>query len=143
MLKGTDVEGGPPGPPRGTMPAQKSPAKKVLIVDDDSNIRWVLRTLCEMHGFYCVGEAENGVDVERICRRNDPDLVVLDYMMPLCDGRDTAETIRRIAPKARILAFSAVLESAPVWADGYLDKTRIGEIGDALDHLYADGLAHA
>lgn len=100
----------------------------VLIVDDEDEIRDALRLLFEFEEFSVVGEASNGVDALALAMRYEPDFVVLDYRMPAMDGEATAETLRAIVPEARIVAFSAVLDGKPSWADAYLNKERIFDV---------------
>lgn len=100
----------------------------VLIVDDEEEIRHVLRLLCETAGFDVVGEAANGVEAVPLALRFQPDFVILDYLLPRLDGSGAAEILRTIAPDSKIVAFSAILNDQPVWADAYLNKDRVGEL---------------
>ncbi len=100
----------------------------VLIVDDDDEIRHVLRLLCENEGLEVIGEAANGVEAVPLALRHQPDFVILDYMLPRLDGEGAAEILRAVSPDSRIVAFSAILESQPEWADAYLNKDRITEL---------------
>jgi CheY-like chemotaxis protein len=102
--------------------------KSVLIVDDDEEIRHVLRVLCEAEGMSVVGEAANGVEAVTLALGHHPDFVILDYLLPRLDGEGTAEILRAITPSSRIVAFSAILDTQPEWADAYLNKERIGEL---------------
>ena len=95
----------------------------------------MLRLLCETHGMEVVGEAANGVEAITVALRERPAFVILDYMMPRLDGEGTAELLRAIVPEAKIVAFSAMLEEAPVWADAFLNKERIGEVAPLLQSL--------
>lgn len=104
----------------------------VLIVDDDEEIRHVLRLLCETSGMQVVGEAANGVEAVTIALRERPHFVILDYMMPRLDGEGTAEILRTITPESKIVAFSAVLEEQPPWADAFLNKERVAELAPLL-----------
>ena len=103
-------------------------ARTVLIVDDDEEIRHVLRILCETEGLNVVGEAANGVEAVPLALRHQPDFVILDYMLPRLDGEGAAEILRTITPESRIVAFSAILDQQPAWADAYLNKERISEL---------------
>ena len=103
-------------------------AKTVLIVDDDEEIRHVLRILCETEGMEVIGEASNGVETVPLALTHQPDFVILDYMLPRLDGEGTAEILRAITPQSKIVAFSAILEDRPDWADAYLNKDRIAEL---------------
>lgn len=108
--------------------SENSGDARVLIVDDDEEIRHVLRLLCETHDMKVVGEAENGVQAVAIALREQPRFVILDYMLPRLDGEGTAELLRSVAPDTKIVAFSAILEKQPTWADAYLNKERVTEL---------------
>ncbi len=103
-------------------------SKTVLIVDDDEEIRHVLRLLCEADNLAVVGEASNGAEAVPLALHHQPDFVILDFMMPRLDGEGASEILRTISPGTRIVAFSAVLQEQPPWADAYLNKTRIAEL---------------
>jgi CheY-like chemotaxis protein len=107
----------------------------VLIVDDDEEIRHVLRLLFETEGMSVVGEASNGVEAVTFALQHQPDFVILDYRLPRLDGEGAAEILRAIAPTSRIVAFSALLDGKPEWADAYLNKARIGELMPLLRTL--------
>ena len=100
----------------------------VLIVDDEVEIRHVLRLLCETEGFEVIGEAANGVEAVPLALKHQPRFVILDYLLPRLDGRGAAEILRAITPDSKIVAFSAVLSEQPEWADAYLNKERVGEL---------------
>lgn len=100
----------------------------VLIVDDDEEIRHVLRILCETEGLKVIGEAANGVEAMPLALTYQPDFVILDYMLPRLDGEGAAEIFRTITPESKIVAFSAILDRQPAWADAYLNKDRIAEL---------------
>ena len=100
----------------------------VLIVDDDEEIRHVLRLLCETNDMEVVGEASNGVEAVPLALQTQPHFVILDYMLPRLDGAGAAEIMRAIVPEAKIVAFSAALDQQPEWADAYLNKERITEL---------------
>ena len=107
----------------------------VLIVDDDEEVRHVLRLLCESEGLEVVGEAANGVEAVSLALRHQPGFVILDYMLPRLDGSGAAELLRAITPGTRIVAFSAILEQQPEWADAYLNKERIADMVPLLQTL--------
>lgn len=66
---------------------------RVLVVDDDRDIRDLVRSSLEPH--YEVVEARDGLDALEKLERAEPDFVVLDVMMPLLDGIQTCEAIRK------------------------------------------------
>lgn len=68
--------------------------QKILIVDDDPHIREVVRFALEKDGF-TVCEAENGIDALNQYEHEQPDLLVLDIMMPEMDGTEVCRQLRR------------------------------------------------
>lgn len=66
----------------------------ILIVDDEINIRKVVREYAEFEG-YEVTEAENGMEAVNLCNVNDYDLVIMDVMMPRLDGYSACKEIRK------------------------------------------------
>ena len=113
------------------------PTRGVLIVDDEQPMREVLRLLLESSDFYVIGEAANGREAVDLARELQPDLIVLDHLMPEMNGADTAPMLRAACPDVKICAFSAVLTGTPVWADAFLSKERIGELPPTLGSLVA------
>lgn len=107
----------------------------VLVVDDDEEIRHALRLLFEVEEFRVVAEVGNGMDAVTQAMKHEPDIVVLDYLMPRMDGEATAQLLRTLVPRTRIVAFSAALESKPDWADAFLNKSHIAEVAPLLTSL--------
>ena len=68
-------------------------AKKILIVEDEANIRELLRLYLEREG-YTVLEAENGVEGIKKWKSDKPDMLLLDVMMPVMDGWEVCREIR-------------------------------------------------
>jgi two-component system phosphate regulon response regulator PhoB len=66
----------------------------ILIVDDESSIRDMLRTSLELAGFVCV-EAENAQDAHSMIINKPPSLVLLDWMMPGISGVELARRLKR------------------------------------------------
>jgi two-component system chemotaxis response regulator CheY len=109
--------------------------RTVLIVDDDEDVRDALRLLFEFEGYEVVGEAPSGLQAVGPAIEHQPDFIILDYLMPEMNGNRAAEMLRGVAPDTRIVAFSAILEAKPKWADAYLNKSRIGDIAPLLKEL--------
>lgn len=110
---------------------------RVLIVDDDHDIRALVRMLTEGWGFEVVAEARDGAEAVEELTANPADFVILDYMMPGHSGEETAPLLRHLVPHTQIIAFSAILEEKPAWADAYLNKAYITALGPLLERLSA------
>lgn len=67
----------------------------VLIIDDEADIRMLIRYNLEKEGF-TVWDADNGEKGIELARHNPPDLILLDVMMPVMDGIETCERLRKI-----------------------------------------------
>lgn len=68
---------------------------RILIVDDEINIRLVVKEYAEFDG-YEVSEAENGMQAVEMVKNNDYDLIVMDVMMPKLDGYSACKEIKKI-----------------------------------------------
>ena len=108
-------------------------AVKVLVVDDDTSIRSLLKIALSVEESVTeVREASDGSDALRVLEDFTPDVVLLDYWMPLMDGARVAPLIRAAHPGVRIVAFSGVLEERPVWADAYYTKGSLPDLSEIL-----------
>ena len=67
---------------------------RILIVDDEINIRRVVKEYAEFEG-YEVDEAANGMEAVELVKNNDYDLIVMDIMMPKLDGFSTCKEIKK------------------------------------------------
>lgn len=111
--------------------SSKDPRPKdisVLIVDDEPDIRAVVRTHLEDFGFVDIHEADSGESALNLVHRVRPHLIILDYMMPGMTGETVAPFFRVLAPQAAIVVFSGVLRFHPDWADDFVDKLAIDEL---------------
>jgi len=68
-------------------------AAKLLVIDDDPDIRDVLSVFLQAEGFEVI-TAVDGLDGLELIRAETPDLIVLDLMMPQADGFDVCNTLR-------------------------------------------------
>lgn len=78
---------------------------KILVIDDDDQIRILLRQVMEWAG-YEVMEAEDGREGMRKQRRQPANLVITDLIMPEQEGLETIRLLRREFPAIRIIAMS-------------------------------------
>jgi len=111
-------------------PRSSFPVVSVLIVDDAAQWRARVREILEKQPeWQIVGEACDGFQAVRKAAELRPDLVLLDIGMPVMNGLDAADEIRRILPRSRIvfltLESDADVRSAALaaGAHGYVLKT--------------------
>ena len=81
---------------------------KVLIVDDNSMMRDVLRMFLEQFKHEVVGEAEDGKSAVKAFAELRPELVLLDLVMPGTTGLEVLDNIRKLDPAAKVIIVSAV-----------------------------------
>ncbi len=100
--------------------------QKILLVDDDGRIRNLLKLYLEKAGFQ-VSEAENGLEALLSLQHAQPDLIVLDIMMPVLDGIETCRQIRKLATTPILLLTARTevddkLQGFDCGADDYVEK---------------------
>ena len=78
----------------------------ILIVDDDRNIRFVLREVLELERFNVL-EARDGASALEVYENEHVDLVIVDIMMPRMDGYEFTRELREVDPRLPILMISA------------------------------------
>lgn len=102
-------------------------AKKILIVEDDGNIRELLRLYLEREG-YEISEAENGAVGLSKWKAENPDMMLLDVMMPVMDGWQVCKEVRASNSSMPIIMVSAKGETMDkvsgleLGADDYIVK---------------------
>ncbi len=101
-------------------------APKILVVDDEVNLRNLVGSYLRAEGFDVV-EAGTGEDAVAQVRRREPDLVILDVMMPGTDGIEALREIRRLSDVYVIMLTARAEETdkvvgLSVGADDYLTK---------------------
>ena len=78
---------------------------RILVVDDESSIRILLRAMLERKG-HEVDEAFDGNEATKRIRANPPDLIITDLIMPDKEGIETIMELRRDFPDMKIIAMS-------------------------------------
>ena len=97
--------------PGGADPATQPPgdeAIRVVIADDEGDVRTLLRIQLEREGFEITGEAADGREALERCDEDEPDAVVLDLLMPGVNGFEAIPTLRHHHPGVAIVAYTAV-----------------------------------
>jgi len=136
-----------PGEFPGTSQVSPAPAgaKTILVVDDEADIRKMLRRLLSDRGYHIL-EAERGLQALRIVKETVPDLIILDAMLPEIHGFEIARRIKgsRRYGHIPIVMISAVYRGwryaedvkASYGVDAYIEKPfRIADILKAIDEV--------
>jgi DNA-binding NarL/FixJ family response regulator len=105
-----DVVADPPS--TSIVPAVDDGDIKVLVVDDTDHVRRMLDTMLSMDGFEVVGTAGNGEEAISEADALDPDVVVIDYMMPGMDGLECARQMRQRRPNQLVIIYTAFIDAA-------------------------------
>ena len=91
-----------------TAAEQALDAVRVLIADDDPDIRTMLRMQFKYDPrFEVAGEAFDGQDAVDSCTALDPDLIVLDLRMPTMDGISAVPLLRDRCPRTKVAVYTA------------------------------------
>jgi DNA-binding NarL/FixJ family response regulator/predicted Ser/Thr protein kinase len=118
-----------PQPDRSIAPPPAAPKIKVLLVDDHAVVRQGLRTFLELQDdMTIVGEAANGLEAIEEAKQVQPDIVLLDLMMPKMGGVEATPHIITACPQARVIILTSfgeddqVIPAIRAGAQGYLLK---------------------
>lgn len=88
--------------------------RTVLIVDDATIIRLMLKKMFERNGLTIVGEAQDGEEAIKLYQTMSPDFVTMDITMPIMDGISATKQIVATNPGARIIMVSALGQESKV-----------------------------
>ena len=114
-------------------------AIRIVIADDHSVVRRGLRMFLKQDPeLEVVGEAANGDEAVRLAHQLQPDIVLMDLLMPVMDGITATALIRRELPDTEVIALTSVLEDASV-----VGAVRAGAIGYLLKDTDAEALCRA
>lgn len=112
---------------------------RVMLVDDHSMVRRGLATFLKVFDdLELAGEAENGEAAVKLCGEVQPDVILMDMVMPIMDGASATRIIRQKYPQVQVIALTSFKE-------GELIKNTLeaGAIGYLLKDVSADELVRA
>jgi two-component system response regulator DegU len=116
---------------------------KILIVDDHAIVRKAIQSILVLHShsFQVCGEAKDGKEaIEKVIELK-PDIILLDINMPVMDGVEAAQEIRRVSPETKIVVLTmfdtpSVMQAARMWSDAFVSKSFAGtELIPTLNRL--------
>ena len=81
---------------------------RVVIADDEPDVRMLLRIQLEQEGFEIAAEAVDGQSAIDECIARQPHVIVLDLLMPRLNGFEAIPKLRRQCPSVQIIAYTAV-----------------------------------
>jgi two-component system cell cycle sensor histidine kinase/response regulator CckA len=89
-----------------------SPAPRIIIVDDDNDIRYTFSIVVRRKGFQLAGALADGSEAVAEFQKNPAcaDIVIMDYRMPIMRGNEAAREIRKINPEVKIVLLSGYQE---------------------------------
>lgn len=101
--------------------------KKILIADDEKNMRWILHKNLKEEGFVVI-EAADGQEAFTLFIDSEPDMIILDYRMPGIDGIEILKRIKTINEKVPVIMITAhgstdaAVEAMKLGATDYISK---------------------
>ncbi len=112
---------------------------RILIADDHAVVRQGLRMFLSLDPeLEVIGEANNGAEALELAGKLQPDVVLMDLLMPVMDGITAIGRVRQQFPDIEVLALTSVLEDASV-----VGAVKAGAIGYLLKDTQADELRRA
>src|SRR4051794_41915190 len=109
-------------------PVEGAARIRVLIVDDHAVVRRGLRGFFELlDDIVIVGEAEDGAQAVALVEAHEPDVVLMDLLMPVMDGIAATAEIKRRFPEVEVVALTSFIEEERVTA-----ALEAGAAGDLL-----------
>lgn len=119
--------------------AADEPKPRVVVVDDDTLMREVLKAVLRDEGYAVAGEARDGAEALGLIQRAAPDVVCLDVNMPGMSGIEVLKAVRSRHPEIRVVmitgdsSMSTVREAVGFGAVGFIVKPfKAGRVGSAL-----------
>lgn len=112
---------------------------RVMLVDDHEMVRSGLAAfLLAFKDLELVGEASDGEEAVQLCQRVNPDVILMDLVMPQMDGAQATLAVRRVCPDVQVIALTSFKEEDLVQA-----AMEAGAIGYLFKSVSAKDLAEA
>ena len=112
---------------------------RLVLADDASDIRTLLRLMLGKAGYDIVAEADDGAEAVAAAVELQPDVVIIDLAMPVMDGLEAIPLIKEASPKSKIVVLSgfdsdrAAETALDLGAERYLQKgVALGDISQLL-----------
>jgi CheY-like chemotaxis protein len=107
---------------------------KVLVIEDEPDIQFLIKMALEATGSHDVSVAENGIRGIELAKQHTPDVILLDVMMPLLDG---FETIKRLKADPSTSAIPVIFLTAKAQTKEIEQGIEMGAIGYLTKPFYA------
>jgi DNA-binding NarL/FixJ family response regulator len=131
-----------------TSPEGDSISATVLIVDDAELFREALKAAFAQEGFEVVAVASNAMSSIDLAREHEPDLVMLDLLMPGMSGLEVVDTIIKVSPRSRVVLLTSsesaedLIAAIKAGASGYMTKdTPLPRLASAMRDVLQGGAA--
>jgi DNA-binding NarL/FixJ family response regulator len=119
---------------------------RILIADDHEIIRAGVRAILRWRSDVEIIEASNGQEAIEQARRTTPDVIILDFTMPILTGMEAARRLKKEMPTIPILIMSMhdghaiARELAQIGVQGFVSKTDAAQkLSEAIDIILAGG----
>jgi NarL family two-component system response regulator LiaR len=121
------------------MKESSPPPIRVMLVDDHTMVRHGLATFLKIFDdFELVGEADNGEAAVKLCGEINPDVILMDIVLPKMDGVETTQVIRGKYPQVQVIALTSFKD------EELINKAlKAGAIGYLIKNVSAEDLAQA
>lgn len=113
--------------------SSSSPRPAALVCDDDAIVRRIVSAVLERSGFHRVEQTHLAADAVEVAETLQPEVIVLDLTLDGESGLDAIPELRAVAPRSRIVVYSASAVDAPArraGADAVLSKLGRATLSD-------------